>query len=137
MSADAELIERLRSMSCYDYAAARQAADRLAALIAEWDALVDALASVQPFVPLGYAPTGRYGGADDRNAALDLARGKMELALNRAALSSTPEKIPLTATGRLLCSDCPSSDYPTDRTRCDQCPRRAAISPTPAKEAGS
>lgn len=79
-------------MCSFTGSVAKEIADRLAALIAERDRLVDALASVQPFVPLGYAPTGRYGGADDRNAALDLARGKMELALNRAALSPTQEK---------------------------------------------
>ena len=25
-----------------------------------------------------------------------------------------------------LCSDCPPADYPTDKTRCDDCPRRSA-----------
>lgn len=26
-----------------------------------------------------------------------------------------------------LCSDCPPSDYPTDKTRCDVCPRHSGL----------
>ncbi len=40
-----------------------------------------ALKDVMPFLPLGYAPTGRPGGADERNAALDAVRAKAEAAL--------------------------------------------------------
>jgi hypothetical protein len=31
------------------------------------------------------------------------------------------------ATDRPLCYDCPPVGYPTDKTRCDECPRRAEI----------
>lgn len=43
--------------------------------------LYDALKAVLPFLPLGYAPTGRPGGADERNVALDMARTLAEAAL--------------------------------------------------------
>lgn len=31
-----------------------------------------------------------------------------------------------TEPSRELCSDCPPRDYPTDKTRCAECPRRIA-----------
>lgn len=43
---DTELIERLRSMSCYDYAAAREAADRLTSLLKENEKLREMLGSI-------------------------------------------------------------------------------------------
>lgn len=49
----------------------------------------------------------------------------------KAALNikpAAPSGANFTGTGPVLCEDCPPSDYPTDKTRCLPCPRRAAPS---------
>jgi len=97
MSTDAELIERLRSMSCYDYAAARQTADRLAALIAERDKLKEALAPFAAIVPSSLYPD---DGSENEGYVVILKRDwgneqvftGGDLARARAALSPTPAK---------------------------------------------
>jgi hypothetical protein len=59
-----------------------EAADALSSSQAEIERLRGALADVMPFVPLGYAPTGRPGGADERNRLLAEARAKADVALS-------------------------------------------------------
>ena len=46
--------------------------------------------------------------------------GAVERAVRRVMVTH-----PLKAAKRELCEDCPPSDYPTDKTRCSECPRRA------------
>ena len=81
MSTDAELMTHLRRLSLFGDEQADKLMAYIEELTADRDRLKEALTSIQPFVTIGYAPTGRHGSAEDRNAALDAARAKMEHAL--------------------------------------------------------
>jgi hypothetical protein len=52
---------------------------------------------------------------DDAQKALDIARD---------AIRSAGKDVPADSPGN--CSDCPPSGYPTNKTRCTDCPLRAA-----------
>ena len=74
-----------------------------------------------------------------RAAAVDGAGSSSEVApAERASGCATTRPRPPGDTGKagraggaggspVLCSDCPAPDYPTDRTRCEPCPRRRDI----------
>jgi hypothetical protein len=48
--------------------------------------MAKALKAVLPLLPIGFAPTGRPGGADERNAALAAVRAAIEAALQKAGI---------------------------------------------------
>ena len=59
-------------------------APELAGLIVVAPDLLAALKGALPFLPIGFAATGRGGGADKRNAALASVRAAIEAALSKA-----------------------------------------------------